>query len=125
REKRHDEEEEEDKLYRDVNINQGRGIQTTQEFKDSYVTPNSVNPDGQQQSSSVSSQFVTSMLNLTPDAGMELIFEMTSRMDVLTLTSSSYVCTNYYTFQHCYYNHNNSSTNSSYNSSEHSHLRST
>nr|GEY51424.1 hypothetical protein [Tanacetum cinerariifolium] len=34
----HDEEEEEDELYRDVNINQGRGIQTTQEFKDSHVT---------------------------------------------------------------------------------------
>nr|GEW19914.1 hypothetical protein [Tanacetum cinerariifolium] len=32
------EEEEEDELYRDANINQGRGIQTTQEFKDSHVT---------------------------------------------------------------------------------------
>nr|GEX26450.1 hypothetical protein [Tanacetum cinerariifolium] len=38
REVAHDEEEEEDELYRDVNINQGRGIQTTQEFKDSHVT---------------------------------------------------------------------------------------
>nr|GEV22921.1 hypothetical protein [Tanacetum cinerariifolium] len=37
-------------------------------------------------SSSVSSQFVTSMLNLTPDAGMESIFETTSQMDVQTLT---------------------------------------
>nr|GEZ18345.1 photosystem I P700 chlorophyll a apoprotein A2, chloroplastic [Tanacetum cinerariifolium] len=45
REEGHDEEEEEDKLYRDVNINQGRGIQTTQEFKDSHVTPTPVNPD--------------------------------------------------------------------------------
>nr|GEX67444.1 integrase, catalytic region, zinc finger, CCHC-type, peptidase aspartic, catalytic [Tanacetum cinerariifolium] len=34
----HDEEEEEDELYKDVNINQGRGIQMTQEFKDSHVT---------------------------------------------------------------------------------------
>nr|GEY44100.1 retrovirus-related Pol polyprotein from transposon TNT 1-94 [Tanacetum cinerariifolium] len=59
REVGHDEEEEEDELYRDVNINQGRGIQTTQEFEDSHVTLTSVNPDGQQQSSSVSSQFVT------------------------------------------------------------------
>nr|GEW79437.1 reverse transcriptase domain-containing protein [Tanacetum cinerariifolium] len=50
----HDEEEEEDELYRDVNINQGMGIQTTQEFEDSHVTLTSV-PDGQQQSSSVSS----------------------------------------------------------------------
>nr|GEX18129.1 hypothetical protein [Tanacetum cinerariifolium] len=81
------EEEEEDELYRDVNINQGRGIQTTQEFEDSHVTLTSVNSDGQQQSSSMSSQFVTSMLNPTPDAGMESIFEMTSQMDVQTPTS--------------------------------------
>nr|GEZ64564.1 reverse transcriptase domain-containing protein [Tanacetum cinerariifolium] len=55
----HDEEEDEDKLYKDVNINQGRGIQTTQEFEDSHVILTLVNPDGQQQSSSVLSQFVT------------------------------------------------------------------
>nr|GEU95311.1 BOI-related E3 ubiquitin-protein ligase 1-like [Tanacetum cinerariifolium] len=52
-----DEEEEEDELYRDVNINLGRGIQmddvhTTQEFEDLHVTLTLVNPDGQQQSSS-------------------------------------------------------------------------
>nr|GEW22415.1 hypothetical protein [Tanacetum cinerariifolium] len=67
REEAHDEEEEEDELYKDVNINQGRGIQMTQEVKDSHVTLTLVNPDGQQHSSSVSSQFVTSMLNLTLD----------------------------------------------------------
>nr|GEY51655.1 hypothetical protein [Tanacetum cinerariifolium] len=89
REEGHDEEEEEEEeeLYRDVNINLGRGIQTTQEFEDSHVTLTPVNPDGQQQSSSVSSQFVTSMLNSTPDAGMESIFETTSNMDVQTPTS--------------------------------------
>nr|GEU79355.1 hypothetical protein [Tanacetum cinerariifolium] len=58
-EQEHVKEEEEDELYRDVNINQGRGIQTTQEVEDSHVTLTPVNPDGQQQSSSVSSQFVT------------------------------------------------------------------
>nr|GEW29553.1 hypothetical protein [Tanacetum cinerariifolium] len=63
RQEGHDEEDEEDELYRDININQGRG------------------------SSSVSSQFVTSMLNPTPDAGIESIFETTSQMDVLTPTS--------------------------------------
>nr|GEW82221.1 hypothetical protein [Tanacetum cinerariifolium] len=36
---------------------------------------------------SVSSQFVTSMLNPTPDAGMKSIFETTSQMDVQTLIS--------------------------------------
>nr|GEV38691.1 hypothetical protein [Tanacetum cinerariifolium] len=87
REEGHVEEEEEDELYREVNINQGRGIQTTLEVKDSHVTPTLVNPDGQQQSSSVSSQFVTSMLNLTLDVGMESIFETTSQMDVQTPTS--------------------------------------
>nr|GEY56108.1 hypothetical protein [Tanacetum cinerariifolium] len=67
REGGHVEEEEEDELYRDVNINQGRGIQTTLEVEDSHVTLTLINPDGQQQSSSVSSQFVTSMLNPTLD----------------------------------------------------------
>nr|GEX96560.1 transposase, Ptta/En/Spm, transposase, Tnp1/En/Spm-like protein [Tanacetum cinerariifolium] len=33
-----DEEDEADELYRDVNINLGRGIQATKEFKDSHVT---------------------------------------------------------------------------------------
>nr|GEY37367.1 hypothetical protein [Tanacetum cinerariifolium] len=84
---RHVEEEEEDELYKDVNINQGRGIQTTLEVKDSHVTLTLVNPDGQQQSSSVSSQFVTSMLNPTLEIGMESIFETTSQMDVQTPTS--------------------------------------
>nr|GFA68429.1 hypothetical protein [Tanacetum cinerariifolium] len=58
-EERHDEQEEEDELYRDVNINQGRGIQATLAIKDSYVTLTLVHPNGQQESSSVSSQFVT------------------------------------------------------------------
>nr|GEZ76145.1 hypothetical protein [Tanacetum cinerariifolium] len=51
------------------------------------VTLTPVNPDGQQQSSSVSSQFMTSMLNPTLNAGMESIFETTSQMDVQTPTS--------------------------------------
>nr|GEW09353.1 hypothetical protein [Tanacetum cinerariifolium] len=74
----HVDEEEEDELYRDVNINQGRGIQVTQEVKDSHMTLTLVYPDGQQESSSVSSQFVTSMLNPTSDTGMESIFTTAS-----------------------------------------------
>nr|GEW20040.1 hypothetical protein [Tanacetum cinerariifolium] len=42
----HVEEEEEDELYRDVNINQGRGLQTTLEVEYSHVTLTSVNPNG-------------------------------------------------------------------------------
>nr|GEV54623.1 hypothetical protein [Tanacetum cinerariifolium] len=83
----HGEKEEADKLYRDVNINQGRGIQATLEVEDSNVTLTSVNLDGQQQSSSVSSQFVTSMLNSTLDVGIESIFETTSQLDGQTPTS--------------------------------------
>nr|GEY65643.1 hypothetical protein [Tanacetum cinerariifolium] len=81
------EEEDEDELYKDININQGKGLQMTQEVEDSHVTLTSVNPDGQQQSSSVSSQFVTSMLNPTLDVGMESLFETTSQVDVQTRTS--------------------------------------
>nr|GFD49944.1 hypothetical protein [Tanacetum cinerariifolium] len=56
------EEEDADELYRDVNINQGRGLQVTQNVKDTHVTLTPVNPDGPQESSSMSS-FVLSMLN--------------------------------------------------------------
>nr|GEY41068.1 hypothetical protein [Tanacetum cinerariifolium] len=87
----HDEEEEEDELYIDVNINQGRGIQATLEVEDSHMTLTPVHLDGQQQSSSVSSQFVTSMLNPTLDVGIESIFETTSQMDVQTLTSMAHL----------------------------------
>nr|GFA48615.1 hypothetical protein [Tanacetum cinerariifolium] len=69
REEGHDEEDEEDELYRDVNINLGRGVQmadvhTTQESKDTHVTLTSVNHDG-----------------------IESILETTSQMDVQTPTS--------------------------------------
>nr|GFA67170.1 hypothetical protein [Tanacetum cinerariifolium] len=46
----------------------GRGLQVTQIVEDSHVTLTPVNPDGPQESSSVSS-FVTSMLNPTSDVG--------------------------------------------------------
>nr|GFC84417.1 hypothetical protein [Tanacetum cinerariifolium] len=86
-EERHFEEEKEDELYKEININQGRGLQESLEVEDSHVTLTPVNPDGQQQSSLVSSQFVTSLLNPTLGVGMELIFETTSQLDVPTPTS--------------------------------------
>nr|GEW38524.1 hypothetical protein [Tanacetum cinerariifolium] len=86
-EERHDEKEKEDELYRDVNVNQGRGLTASLKVKDSHVTLTPVHPDGQQESSSVSSQFVTSMLNPTLDVGIESIFETTSQFDVPTPTS--------------------------------------
>nr|GFC05075.1 hypothetical protein [Tanacetum cinerariifolium] len=54
KEARIQEEEEADELYHDVNINQGRGLQVTQNVEDSHVTLNPVNPDGPQESSSMS-----------------------------------------------------------------------
>nr|GEV20495.1 hypothetical protein [Tanacetum cinerariifolium] len=72
-EERIKEKEETDELYHDVNINQGRGLQVSQDIEDSHVTLTPVYPDGQQKSSSVSS-FVTSMLNPISDAGVESIF---------------------------------------------------
>nr|GEW25768.1 hypothetical protein [Tanacetum cinerariifolium] len=63
-EERHVKEEEEDELYRDVNINQGRGLPASLEVEDSRVTITLVKPDG-----------------------MESIFGTTSQMDVQTPTS--------------------------------------
>nr|GEV17034.1 hypothetical protein [Tanacetum cinerariifolium] len=77
-EEEHAKEEEEDELYRDVNINHGRGLQVNQEVEDSRVILTPVHPDGQQESSSVSSQFVTNILNPTNDDGMESIFATAS-----------------------------------------------
>nr|GFA30047.1 hypothetical protein [Tanacetum cinerariifolium] len=62
------EEEEVDEIYCDVDINQGQGLQVSQDIKDSHVTLTPVKPDGQQESSSVSS-FMNIMLNPISDAG--------------------------------------------------------
>nr|GFB47783.1 hypothetical protein [Tanacetum cinerariifolium] len=70
-------EEDADELYRDVNINQGRGLQVTQNVEDTHVTLTPVNPDGLQESLSMSS-FVSSMLNPISDEGFESIFTTTS-----------------------------------------------
>nr|GEX72182.1 hypothetical protein [Tanacetum cinerariifolium] len=50
-EERLNEEEEANELYRDVDINQGRGLQVNQEVEDSHVTLTLINSDGQQESS--------------------------------------------------------------------------
>nr|GEX72481.1 hypothetical protein [Tanacetum cinerariifolium] len=67
------EEEEADELYRDVDINQRRGLQVSQDIEDSHVTLTPTHSDGQQESSSTSS-FVTNLLNPIIDLGMESIF---------------------------------------------------
>nr|GEY14388.1 hypothetical protein [Tanacetum cinerariifolium] len=60
-----------------VKAGAGRGLQVTQNVEDTHVTLNSVNPDGPQESSSMSS-FVSSMLNPISDEGVESIFTTTS-----------------------------------------------
>ncbi|GJU66706.1 hypothetical protein Tco_1252965 [Tanacetum coccineum] len=92
------EEVEANELYRDVNVNLvGRDtemtdaahtiIQSTQVIKDTHVIITLVNPEGQQQSSSVSSGFVSNMLNPSPDTDIDSIFnlntESTSLVDAL------------------------------------------
>nr|GEV90116.1 hypothetical protein [Tanacetum cinerariifolium] len=88
KEERLNKEEEVDELYRDVNINQGKGLPLYQDIKDSHVTLTPVNPDGQQENSLVSSQFVTSMLNPTSDAGMKSIFATASSLVAPLQTST-------------------------------------
>ncbi|GKC25440.1 hypothetical protein Tco_1027590 [Tanacetum coccineum] len=89
-------------LYRDVNVNlEGRDIvmtdaplpnlQATQEIEDTHVILTAlINPEGQQQSSSVSSGFISNMLNPRPDTGIDSIFnlntEATSLIDVPVTT---------------------------------------
>ncbi|GJR66925.1 hypothetical protein Tco_0012990 [Tanacetum coccineum] len=50
-------------------------VQATQEIEDTHVTLTPVNPDGQQQSSSVSSGFVSNMLNPNQDTPVTAIME--------------------------------------------------
>ncbi|GJS36630.1 hypothetical protein Tco_0535012, partial [Tanacetum coccineum] len=49
-------------------------VQATQQIEDTHVTLTSVNLDGQQQSSFVSSGFVSNMLNQNQDTGVDAIF---------------------------------------------------
>ncbi|GKC48794.1 hypothetical protein Tco_1071539, partial [Tanacetum coccineum] len=80
-------EDEANELYKDVNVNlEGRDIemtdaqqtnvQTTQVIEDTHVIITPVNPEGQQQSSSMSSGFVSNMLNSSPDTAVSSIPEI-------------------------------------------------
>ncbi|GJV32555.1 hypothetical protein Tco_1392955 [Tanacetum coccineum] len=88
------EEAEVDALYRDVNVNmEGRDtkmtdaprtiVQTTQVIEDTHVIIASVNPEGQQQSSSVSSGFISNMLNPSPDTGIDFLFNLNTESTLL------------------------------------------
>ncbi|GJR90599.1 hypothetical protein Tco_0214610, partial [Tanacetum coccineum] len=95
-------EEEVNEMYNDLNINlEGRDIemtdallanvQATQVIEDTHVIITTVTPEVQQQSSSVSSGFISNMLNPNPDIGIDSILnpniESTSLVDVLVTTN--------------------------------------
>nr|GEW96201.1 hypothetical protein [Tanacetum cinerariifolium] len=88
------EEDDGNELCADVNINlEGRDIQmaevhTTQIIKYTHVTLTLVNPEGQQQSSSMSSRFVSNMLNPSPDTCIDSIFDLTPRVDIPIMTTA-------------------------------------
>nr|GEZ15394.1 hypothetical protein [Tanacetum cinerariifolium] len=94
--------EEVNELYNDVNINlEGRdtemtdallaNVQATQVIEDTYVIMTYVTPEVQQQSSSVSSGFISNMLNPTLHASIDFILnlntESTSLVDVSVTTN--------------------------------------
>ncbi|GKD00510.1 hypothetical protein Tco_1170784 [Tanacetum coccineum] len=96
------EEEEVNELYRDVNVNlEGRdtemtdapqtNVQGTQVTEDTHVIITAVTPEVQHQSSSVSSGFISNMLNPNPNTGIESIVnlntESTSMVDVPVTTN--------------------------------------
>ncbi|GJZ83950.1 hypothetical protein Tco_0649123 [Tanacetum coccineum] len=86
-EEKSNEKEELNEMYRDVNINLERrdtemtdapqtNIQATQVTEDTHVIITVVTPEVQQQSSSVSSGFISKMLNLNPDTGIDSILNL-------------------------------------------------
>ncbi|GKD63382.1 hypothetical protein Tco_1305490, partial [Tanacetum coccineum] len=88
-------EDEANVLYGDVNINlEGRGtvmtdaplpnVQATQETEDTHLILTApINPEGQQQSSSMSSGFVSNMLNPRPDTGIDSMFNLNTKVTSL------------------------------------------
>ncbi|GJT54942.1 hypothetical protein Tco_0989996 [Tanacetum coccineum] len=91
-------ESEGNELYKDLNVNlEGRdvdmtdaqptNVQTTQVIEDTHVITTPVIPEGQQESSSVSSGFVSNMLNPSPGTGIDSLFtESPSLVDVPVTT---------------------------------------
>ncbi|GJS22893.1 hypothetical protein Tco_0451525 [Tanacetum coccineum] len=101
-EEKKNEEEEVNEMYNDVNINlEGRdtemtdallaNVQATQVIEDTHVIITTVTPEVQQQSSSVSSGFISKMFNPNPDTGIDSILnlniESTSLVDVPVTTN--------------------------------------
>nr|GFC17252.1 hypothetical protein [Tanacetum cinerariifolium] len=91
------EEEEADELYRDVDINQGRGLQVTQNIEDSHVTLTPVHPNGLQESSSVDASIPPTTIPSTILENLPTfnsVFRFDERLRSLETTFSEYRQTN-------------------------------
>ncbi|GJU31575.1 hypothetical protein Tco_1175164 [Tanacetum coccineum] len=101
-EEKTNEEEEVNEMYNDMNINlEGRdtelidallaNVQATQVIEDTHVIITAISPEVQQQSSSVSSGFISKMLNPNPDTCIDSILnvniESTSLVEVPVTTN--------------------------------------
>nr|GFA16571.1 hypothetical protein [Tanacetum cinerariifolium] len=95
-----DAEDDDKELYKDVNINlEGQDVQmtdvhTTQEIKDSHVTLTPINPNGQQQSSSVDVQVSTTVAPLTlsvPPPTIPTISKVPQALTPPTTTPSTFL----------------------------------
>ncbi|GKC69401.1 hypothetical protein Tco_1115284 [Tanacetum coccineum] len=84
-----DQEEEEDELYRDVNINLEKSdaemtdAQANQDTEDTHVTLTYSPPVVQQQSSSVSSNLVSKFINPSPNTGIDSILYQDTQSNAL------------------------------------------
>ncbi|GJY38176.1 hypothetical protein Tco_0424540 [Tanacetum coccineum] len=58
-------------------------VQITQVIEDIHVIITPVNPEGQQQSSSMSSGFVSNMFNPSPDTGIDSLFNLNTKSTLL------------------------------------------
>nr|GEV67641.1 hypothetical protein [Tanacetum cinerariifolium] len=77
-EERIHEEEEADELYRDVDINQGRGLQLSQDIEDSHVTLTPVHPDGMESIFATASSPVAPLQTSSPIMTPSTISTITS-----------------------------------------------
>nr|GEU67007.1 hypothetical protein [Tanacetum cinerariifolium] len=103
-EEKPNEEEEVNELYNDVNTNlEGRdtemtdpllpNVQATQVIEDTHVIMTAVTPETQQQSSSVSSSFISNMLNPNPDIGIDSILNLNTKSTSLSYVAAFFVST--------------------------------
>ncbi|GJU94997.1 retrovirus-related pol polyprotein from transposon TNT 1-94 [Tanacetum coccineum] len=78
-----DEQDQGNEAVKDTNTDLDGRDKVMTDVEDTHVTLTPVNPDGQQQSSSVSSGFVSNMLNPNQDTGVDDIFQHTEATSLI------------------------------------------